>query len=67
MDELCKNTELNRKYLIQRLSPKVDLTYANPIKRKRKEIYDGYVVAKLKKIWEVFDYPCGQNLAPMME
>ncbi|MFW5885033.1 MAG: transposase [Patescibacteria group bacterium] len=67
LDELCKNTELNRNYLYQLLSPKKDLDYANPINRKRREVYGPEVIVKLKRIWELFDYPCGQNLAPMME
>lgn len=66
LDELCVNTELHRNYLIQILSAKIDLNYLNPINRKRREQYDGYVIAKLKKIWKIFDYPCGQNLAPML-
>jgi len=66
LDELYENTGLNRKYLINRLSPKIDLTFKDPINRKRKEKYDGYIIAKLEKIWEIFDYPCGQNLAPMI-
>ena len=67
LNELSINTELNRKYLIHLLSPKTDLNYVNPINRKRREKYDGYVIAKLKEIWEIFDYPCGQNLSPMMK
>lgn len=67
LNELSINTELNRKYLIYLLSPRTDLDYVNPINRKRREKYDGYVIAKLKEIWEIFDYPCGQNLAPMMK
>lgn len=66
LDELCKNTGLDRNYLIQILSAKIDLSYQNPISRKRREKYGGYIIAKLKKIWEIFDYPCGQNLAPML-
>lgn len=67
LDELCANTEMNRKYLMERLSPKVDLNYANPINRKRREKYGSEVISKLKIIWETFDYPCGQNLEPMMK
>jgi len=66
LNELCENTELNRNYLIQILSAKIDLDYVNPINRKRREKYDGWVITKLKKIWEIFDYPCGQNLVPML-
>lgn len=67
LDELCNNTELNRNYLHQLLSSRKDLDYFNPINRKRREKYGADVIAKLKRIWEIFDYPCGQNLAPMME
>lgn len=66
LDELRKNTELNRNYLIQMLSAKTDLDFINPINRKRKETYDANVVHYLKKIWSTFDYPCGQRLEPMM-
>jgi hypothetical protein len=66
LDELEVNTEMNRKYLINRLSPKIDLDYVNPINKKKRERYGPEVIAKLKDIWELFDYPCGQNLAPML-
>ena len=66
LDELSQNTGLARNYLIQILSAKVDLDYINPINRKRRVSYDANVVHYLKKIWTIFDYPCGQRLAPMM-
>jgi hypothetical protein len=67
LDELAKNTELNRNYLHQVLSPKIDLDFVNPINKKKRERYGPEVIAKLKEIWELFDYPCGQNLVPMLE
>lgn len=67
LSELVINTRLNREYLTNRLSPKVDLDYVNPLNRKRHEKYGMDVVFYLKRIWEIFDYPCGQRLAPMME
>lgn len=66
LDELEKNTELERNYLVQILSAKIDLGYVSPINRKRREAYDANVIHKLKKIWATFDYPCGQRLEPMM-
>jgi hypothetical protein len=66
LDELCANTGMHRKYLIERLSAKTDLDYVNPINRKRREYYGMETVYYLKKIWSIFDYPCGQNLHPMM-
>lgn len=67
LDELCINTNLHRKYLIERLSARIDLNYTNPINKKIREIYDANVIHYLKKIWAIFDYPCGQRLEPMME
>lgn len=66
LDELSQNTGLGRNYLIQILSAKVDLDYVSPINRKRRVSYDANVVHYLKKIWTIFDYPCGQRLEPMM-
>jgi len=66
LDELSQNTGLARNYLIQIMSAKVDLDYVNPINRKRRVSYDANVVHYLKKIWTIFDYPCGQRLEPML-
>lgn len=66
LNELEANTNLHRKYLVNRLSTKTNLSYANPINRKRKETYDANDIFHLKKIWEIFDYPCGQRLEPMI-
>jgi len=66
LDELFQNTGLLRNYLIQILSAKIDLDCVNPINRKRKEVYDANVIFYLKKIWTIFDYPCGQRLQPML-
>lgn len=66
LEELFQNTGLNRNYLTQILSATVDLDYVNPINRKRRETYDANVIHYLKKIWTIFDYPCGQRLAPML-
>ena len=67
LDELEANTNLHRKYLVNRLATKTDLSYKEPINRKRHETYDANVIYYLKKIWTIFDYPCGQRLQPMMD
>ena len=67
LDELEANTNLHRKYLVNRLATKTDLSYKDPINRKRHETYDANVIYYLKKIWTIFDYPCGQRLQPMMD
>jgi DNA integrity scanning protein DisA with diadenylate cyclase activity len=62
LDEYCKNTHQNRKYVISKIH---SFSSSRAIeRRKRKQIYDGYVKAALAKLWEIFDYPCGQRLAP---
>lgn len=66
LDELVANTEMHRKYLVSLLSPKKDLSYISPINRKRRQQYGSDVVLYLKKIWKIFDYPCGQRLKPML-
>ena len=35
-------------------------------KRKRKKIYDKESLTSLKKIWIIFDCPCGKRLAPSL-
>ncbi len=67
LDELCEHTGLCRNYLMQLLSPRKDLTFKSVVNRKRREQYDGRVIAALARIWQLFDYPCGQRLHPMME
>lgn len=36
-------------------------------KRTRKRIYDGYARAALAEVWDIFDNPCGQRLAPLLK
>ena len=65
LDEYCLNTGQARKYATRKIQPKVSL---NPKPRKRRrEIYDGQLKAALAKVWEIFDYPCGQRLKPLLE
>ena len=66
LDELFENTGLNRNYLVQMLSAKVDLGFVSPINRKRRETYNANDIFYLTKVWKIFDYPCGQRLAPML-
>ena len=65
LDEYCHNTGQARKYVIRRIQPDVDLS-PKP-RRKRKGVYGGEVTAALAQVWEVFDYPCGQRLKPLLE
>lgn len=64
LNEARKRTRLNRKVLIRKLThpPK-----PNPGKRgPRKATYGAEVITALVKAWEIFDYPCGQRLAPAL-
>lgn len=66
LDEYCRNTNQDRKYSIKKFRYKV--TLKKPWERKpRKEYYDGQVRAALARAWEIFDYPCGQRLQPLLE
>ncbi len=64
LDEYCSNTHQNRKYVIRKIRSRISLT----VKRRggKPVIYDGQVKAVLAKTWEIFDYPCGQRLAPVL-
>lgn len=65
LNEYCVNTGQSRKYAIRKIQPTVSL---NPKPRKkRRETYDGQVKAALAKVWEIFDYSCGQRLKPLLE
>jgi len=65
LNEYCKNTHQNRKYVISRINS--SLSSRPKEKRKRKRIYDGYVKAALAELWDIFDEPCGQRLAPLLK
>ncbi len=65
LDEYCRNTRQNRKYVIRKI--RSFRSSAPRRRKKRKVIYDGYVKAALAKVWEIFDYPCGQRLAPLLK
>jgi hypothetical protein len=65
LNEAEKRTKLDRKYLIRKL--KAQNFWSRKPRKKRKLLYDGQVVAALVRIWEIFDYPCGQRLAPLLK
>ena len=64
LDEYCRNTGQERKYVIKKFRYKVKL---KDFRKPRKEYYDGYIRAVLAEIWKIFDYPCGQRLKPLLE
>jgi len=65
LDEYCHNTGQARKYVIRKIQPGVDLRPKQ--RKKRKQTYDGQVIAALAEVWGIFDCPCGQRLKPILE
>lgn len=65
LDEARKRTRLNRKYLIRLLNRR-----PRPIRlrgrRGRPRAYGADVLTALVELWEMFEYPCGQRLAPIL-
>jgi len=66
LDEYCQTTGQNRNYVIRKIRKNFYLK-PNFGKRKRKEYYDDYVKVVLVEVWRIFDYPCGQRLAPLLK
>jgi hypothetical protein len=65
LNEARKRTRLNRKVLIRKLAHPAPP--ASPVRRRpRGATYGPEVVTTLVKIWELFDYPCGQRLVPAL-
>ena len=71
LDEYCKNTGQNRKYVIRKIRQGNYLEdregKTKTKKRKRKQYYDGEVKSVLVKLWKMFDCPCGQRLKTLLE
>lgn len=64
LNEARKRTRLNRKVLIRKLAhPPVQVAKK---RRRRGKTYGVEVKAPLAQIWEIFDYPCGQRLVPIL-
>lgn len=65
LNEYCCNTGQVRKYVIRKIQPGVELTPKQG--KKGEETYDGQVKTALARVREVFDYPCGQKLKPILQ
>lgn len=66
LDEAERVTRLNRKHLVIKLRPRSNLDGPLVKKKRRPEQYDGRVRAALVRCWQVFDFPCGQRLEPLL-
>lgn len=71
LDEYCKNTGLERNYVIKKIKKGDFLIPKEERKRKRKRRraskYDDEVKASLVEIWRIYDYPCGERLKSSLE
>lgn len=67
LDEAHKRTQLNRKYLMNKLKPKSNLDKLASERKRRKSCYDGEFKSALVRMWEIFDYSCGQRLKTSLE
>lgn len=65
LDEAQRRTKLNRKYLIRILGRGAARPAEKP-RRRRGRSYGAAVVGALVEVWEMFDYPCGQRLQPVL-
>lgn len=65
LNEARKRTRLNRKVLIRKLV-RVPAAADKPKRRLRGATYGAELRAPLVKVWELFDFPCGQRLAPIL-
>lgn len=62
LSEAEKRTQLNRKYLMDKLKPKSNLDKLVSQRKKRDQYYDNSVKPALIRMWQIFDNPCGQRL-----
>jgi hypothetical protein len=65
LNEARKRTRLNRKVLIGKLAHPAAIGKKKK-RGPRKRAYTREVQAALIEVWELFDYPCGQRLAPAL-
>jgi hypothetical protein len=65
LNEARKRTRLNRKVLIRKLAH-IPAAGGKPKRRRRAARYGAALQTALVQIWELFDFPCGQRLAPIL-
>jgi hypothetical protein len=65
LDEFCRNTGQNRKYVIRKIG-RLAMSEPGP-PRKKAPRYGPETARALEKLWKIFDYPCGQRLRPLLE
>lgn len=63
LDEYCRNTGQERRYVGKKFRYKVKL---KEVRKNRREYYDGETKSVLAEIWKIFDHPCGSRLKPLL-
>lgn len=63
LDEYCRNTGQERRYVGKKFRYKVKL---KEVRKNRREHYDGETKSVLAEIWKIFDHPCGARLKPLL-
>jgi len=64
LNEICRNTGQNRKYVIRKLAR---LARGEARKRRtRRAFYGQETRSALGMLWEIFERPCGQRLRPLI-
>lgn len=64
LDEFCRNTGQNRKYVIRKIARLASTEPRPP--RKRAPRYGQETARALETLWKMFDYACGQRLKPLI-
>jgi len=67
LDEAEKRTSQNRKYLIRKLSAKTIWNKPKRLRASRPRQFGSDLIIHLVKLWDIFDYPCGQRLEPLIK
>lgn len=67
LDEAQRRRKQNRKYLIRVLNAAPAAKPERKRKRKRRAHYGAAVLPAVVRVWDIFDQPCGQRLAPALK
>lgn len=67
LSEFCATTGMNKKYVVSKIRSGQYLEPREKHHRKRKSHYTNETVQTLKSLWRTFDYPCGQNMSPVLK
>ena len=66
LDEAQKRTGMNRKYLIRLFNRRARPRAVGKRPRKRQAEYGAALTTALIQMWDIFEQPCGQRLAPAL-